>query len=113
MSKNKSELPEDQDIDYSGDIITLIDEEGVEHTFELVDTVELENGTYVALIALYQDPSDMLDDDGELIVMKVLEEDGEEILEVIDDDDEFDEVSGIFTERLSDLYEFDEDQDED
>ena len=38
--------------------------------------------------------------------MKIIEEDGEEILSLIEDDDEFDLISEVFMDRLADLYEF-------
>ncbi len=105
------ELEEDG-LEFSQDLITLTDEEGEEHTFELVDTLEKDGENYVALIAISEDPDDMLQDDGNLIIMKILEENGEEILELIEDDDEFEEISEIFMDRLSDLFDF-EDGEED
>jgi uncharacterized protein YrzB (UPF0473 family) len=97
--------------DFLPDIITLTDEEGEEHVFELVDTLEKGEDTYVALMTCTENPEDMLDEDLNLVIMKIIEEDGEEILEAIEDDDEFDEISEIFIDRLSDLYEFEENMD--
>ena len=50
---------------------------------------------------------EILDDDGELIILKVCEEDGETYLEPIEDDNEFNEIGKIFEERLSELFEKD------
>ena len=93
------------------DTVVLKDEEGVEHEFEIVDIYEHDNGlTYAALMPVLKNPDEILTADNELIIMKIVS-DGEagEILEIVDDDDEFDEIGNIFMERLEDLYEFEED----
>ncbi len=117
MDKDKIVSPEpeqEEDAAYDVDLITLTDEEGVEHTFELADTLEHNGNNYVALIAALEDGAEeYLEGDGDLVVMKIVsEENGEEILELIEDDDEFDEVSEIFMDRLSDLYEFEGEDDD-
>jgi uncharacterized protein YrzB (UPF0473 family) len=93
------------------DLVTLTDEDGVEHSFELVDTIEKNDVMYAALIAGVDDPA-LLEGDGNLVIMKaVTDETGEEYLELIEDDDEFEMISEIFMERLADLYEFEEVED--
>ncbi len=109
MDENQAGLPRnEEETDFLADIIVLTDEEGVEHSFELVDTLELDGNEYVALVTTLDDTNDILEDDGNLVIMKIVSEEGEEeILEIIEDDDEFEKISDIFMERLSDLYEFD------
>lgn len=97
--------------DFGPDLITLLDEDGKEHSFEYLDTLEHGDYEYVALTPVLEDPADAVADDGELVVLRIEEENGEEILVAIEDDEEFDTVSSLFIERLSDLYEF-EDEDE-
>ena len=41
-------------------------------------------------------------------ILEVNEEDGEEILVPIEDEDTFDEIAGLFEERLADLYEIED-----
>ena len=94
----------DQNTEFGPNLISLMDEEGNEHEFEFVDSLELEGSEYVALIPVYDNPADSLEDDGELVVLKVMEENGEENLEAIEDEDEFNNVSELFMDRLSDLY---------
>ena len=94
--------------EYDPDIVTVVDENGEEHTFEELDRIETDLGKYVALIPIYDDAEEILDDDGELIILKVIEEDGETYLEPIEDDGEFDEVGAIFQERLDDSFFFNE-----
>ena len=94
--------------EYGVDIISLSDEEGNEYNFEILDRLETEEGDYVALLPIYDDAKEMLDDNGELVIMKVGEENGEEYYENIDDDDEYDTVADAFIERLQDMFEIEE-----
>lgn len=95
---------------YGNDIVTVVDDDGVEQEFEVLDRIETENGKkYVALIPYFENPEDMLDDSGELIILRVTEAGDDTILEPIEDDGEFDEIGGIFQERLSEFFDFDED----
>lgn len=96
--------------EYNPDLITVMDDDGNEHVFEELDRIETDSARYVALVPYFENPEDMLEDDGEVIVLKVLEEDGETYLVQIDDEGEYEEISAIFEERLIKL--FDEDEDE-
>lgn len=97
--------------EYNPDIVSVVDEEGKEHVFEELDRIETDNGRYVALLPMYDDPQEMLDDSGELIILKVEEEeDGETYLCPIEDEEEFNEIGRAFEERLSDLFDFDEEE---
>lgn len=94
---------------YGNNLISVVDEEGVEHTFEELDRIETDDGRYVALLPVYTEAEEILDGDGELIILSVIEdEDGETYLEPIEDEELFDEIGQIFEERLADLFEFDE-----
>ena len=98
------------DENYNPDIVSVVDEDGVEHTFEELDRIETDDARYVALLPVYNEAEDILDDDGELIILKVNEEDGETYLEPIEDEDEFNEIGSIFEERLSDLFDIHEEE---
>lgn len=87
----------------SPDILTLMDEEGNEHKFEVVDTTEIEGNRYVGLIPAIEDGVE-LEEDSELIVLKVVEDEGQEFLEAIEDESEFDRIAKIFMEHLSEYY---------
>ena len=91
--------------EYNPDIVTVEDENGKEHTFEIADAIETDEARYVALIPVYDDPTEMLSGDGELIILEVIEENGNEILAPIEDEETFDEIAEIFEERLDELYE--------
>ncbi|MBE6798822.1 MAG: DUF1292 domain-containing protein [Ruminococcaceae bacterium] len=94
--------------EYNPDIITLEDDEGKEYTFEVLDRIETEDSRYIALLPVYDDPQKMLEDSGELVILKVVETDGEEAFEDIEDDDEYDMIVDAFTERLQDMFEIEE-----
>ena len=95
--------------EFNPDLISVVDENGVEHVFEELDRIETDDGRYVALLPVYEEAEEILDDDGELIILQVVEDtDGETYLEPIEDDKVFDEIGKIFEERLADLFEFDD-----
>lgn len=96
--------------EFNPDIVSVVDENGVEHTFEELDRIETDKGKYVALLPVYDEAEEIIDDDGELIILKVSEEDGETYLEPIEDDDEFNEIGNIFEERLAELFSFEDEE---
>ena len=63
--------------EFNPDLVSVIDENGVEHVFEELDRIETDTAKYVALLPVYDEAEEILDDDGELIILKVCEEDGE------------------------------------
>ncbi len=90
--------------EYNPDIVSVIDENGVEHIFEELDRIETDNGKYVALLPVYDDAEDIIDDDGEIIILQVDDENGETYLCPIEDEKVFDEIGKIFEDRLQDLF---------
>ena len=94
--------------EYNPDIVTLCDDDGKEYTFEVLDAIETDEARYLAMLPVYDDPSKMLDDSGELVIVKVGEENGEEYYYEIEDDDEYETIADAFTDRLQDLFEIDE-----
>lgn len=95
--------------DYEPDLISLLDDDGNEYNFEVIDAIESDEGRYLAMLPLFDDPKKMLEDSGELVIVKVGEEDGEEYYYEIEDDDEYDFVADAFIERLEDFYEISQD----
>ena len=49
-----------------------------------------------------------VDEEAEVVILKVIEEDGEEILASVEDEDEADKVFDIVMERVEDMYEDEE-----
>ncbi len=95
--------------EYGPDLVSVIDDEGNQHQFEVLDAIETDEGRYVALVPVL-DPAEAVEDDGELIILEVANENGEDLLVPIEDDEVFDEIAAIFEERLSEYYEINEEE---
>ena len=99
------------------DVISLLDEDGKEHEFEIVDALELEGKQYLALVPLYDESQaeETLEDSGELVILQVSEEtdeDGEQYLDAIEDEDLYNRVAELFMGRLEDYFAFEEETEE-
>lgn len=89
-----------------GTLVTLLDEDGNEKEFEHLATLEHNGSSYVALVPAFMEPEQLVESDGELVILKIVpDEDGEDVLVSIDDDDEFEAVSGKFEKMLESEYE--------
>lgn len=94
------------DESYEPIIVSVVDEDGEEHIFEELDTIELDDKEYVALLPVYDD--DVVDENGELIIL-MRNYSGDDIyLEPIEDENEFMKIGKMFEERLSDIFDFDD-----
>ena len=97
--------------EFESDLIVLLDEDGEEHSFEIIDTLEHEDNTYYALYPLFEDPQAQVEADGEDYIFEVVEEDGEEQLAEVEDDNLLNELDEIFRERFESLYDGLDDED--
>ena len=91
--------------------VTVTDDEGNDIELEHLDTLEVNGTTYMAFFpAQFADAEDEPVDDEEygLIILKVISENGEELLSTIDDEDELMAVYEQFMEILFDEDEEDE-----
>lgn len=95
----------------AGMLYTLEDEEDNEQEFELLGELDYQDETYCALIPFYENDEDLLNDDGEFVVLKKETIDGEEMLCTIEDDDTYEAVGALFVEQLNALYD-EEDEEE-
>lgn len=89
--------------EYAPDLIELVDDKGNRKNFEIVDIAEFQGEMYYAMIPEF-DGEDILSADCELVILKAVEDDGEEILASIEDDDEFYEVSEFFMKRMDEVF---------
>ena len=92
--------------EFGNDILTLVDEEGVEHSLEVLDAMDFEDGHYLAMVPVFEESEELLDDMGELVILKAAGEEEDSYLEPIEDEDEFNKVAEIFMDRLKDTFEF-------
>ena len=77
--------------------LVLIDDEGNEHEFEIVDIMEVEGNRYVIMLPLGEE----LLEEEEAVVMKIiLDEEGEEVFADIESDEEWDKVEKAYAEML-------------
>ncbi|MBE6749846.1 MAG: DUF1292 domain-containing protein [Ruminococcaceae bacterium] len=94
--------------EYNPDIVTLTDDNGKEYTFEVLDAIESDMGRYLALLPTYDNPQKLLEESGELVIVKVGEENGEEYFYEIEDDDEYETVADAFVDRLEEFFEIED-----
>ena len=93
--------------EFENDYFTLTDEEGNEIDFEVIEQCERDGNTYFAMIPV-EDESKTADNDiCEYIILKLAEEDGEEILVTVDDDDELDDIADYFDDLFSQEIDYD------
>lgn len=76
--------------------VVLVDEDGEEHEFALIDVIEMEGEEYAIL-----EPLDMDEEESEAIILKIGKDDnGEDILYDIEDDEEWEKVADKWQEKI-------------
>lgn len=109
MQDQNTPMEQDAMMD-DADLYTLVDEEGNEKLFELIDILEENGQVYFALIPHIEDPAELLEGEVELVVLNAKKDaDGNEILEPIESDEEYDRIAEAFLDRLN---EDDEEEDD-
>lgn len=89
-------MPEDMELE---EIITLVDEEGREKDFEVIDILHLEGKKYAVLLPVEAGEDE---EEGEAIILRFeKDEDGSEILVDIEDDEEWEKVADYWEEMVS------------
>ena len=83
--------------EFGPDFVSVTDDEGNEFELEHLGTLEHQGTTYMAFL-----PADMdeQDEDYGMILLKVIQENGEELLADIDDEQELDTVYDLLMEQL-------------
>ena len=84
--------------EFGSDFLIITDDDGNEFELEHLDTVELDNNIYMAFL-----PADMDEDDEDfgLVILKVIEEENEDVLVSIDNEDELNKVFDYFIKLFS------------
>ncbi|MGE5530392.1 MAG: DUF1292 domain-containing protein [Patescibacteria group bacterium] len=80
--------------DETNDLVTLVDEEGHEHQFSIVDVVEVDERRYALMVPVGEEKQGAEEEEEEEAYIFRLEtdENGEDILVDVDDDEEFERV---------------------
>ena len=81
--------------DYGSDFITITDEDGTEYELEVLSTLEYNGSSYMAVI-----PADNEALELEVSILKIVDEDGEEILCAIEDEAELQAVYDLIMDQL-------------
>lgn len=95
--------------EYTPELFELIDSEGNKKNFELIDAVEFGGEQYYAMVPAVEN-DDFLNSDCDLVILKSIYEDDEEILASIDDDYEYEQVSELFLNRMEEAMEMMEEE---
>lgn len=90
--------------EYTADLITLVDDEGVQHEFEVLDAIETDDGRYCALLPYLGDDVEGAAEDTEYYILQVVEVDGEEELTEVEDEAMLDTLAEIFESRFEEMY---------
>ena len=109
MAHAGSEITMSEMNEYTPELFELIDQDGNKKAFELIDTAELRGEQYFAMIPAIEGEN-FLDEDCDLVILKSVYEDGEEILATIDDPEEFTQVSEFFLQRLEEALSDEDDE---
>ena len=81
--------------------ITVTDDEGNENVLEFVDALEYNGQLYQAFFPAEVEGEEEDDPDTGLVILKVMQEDGDEfVLSTLDSDEELDAVYDLFMESL-------------
>lgn len=98
--------------EYSADLLTLVDDEGEEHEFEILDVIDNDDGCFYALLPTFETPQDKVDAEGTYYIFEAIEENGEQQLAEIEDEALLDKLAGLFESRFEELYDDSEEEDE-
>jgi len=79
--------------------ITLTDEDGNEIVLEFIDALEHDGQIYQAFFPVEEEDAEE-DPDAGLVILKVIHEDGEDMLSTLDSDEEIDAVYELFMEAI-------------
>ena len=81
---------------YGSDFITIVDEDGTEYELEVLSQLEYNGCTYMAVIPA-ADESEL---ELEVSILKSVDEDGEPVLEGIEDEEELQAVYDLIMDQL-------------
>ena len=85
--------------DFGPTFITVTDEDGKEIVLEFVDALEHNGQVYQAFFPAETEDEEE-DPDSGLVILKVIHEDGEDLLSTLDTEEELDAVYELFMELL-------------
>ncbi|ADQ04529.1 MULTISPECIES: DUF1292 domain-containing protein [Caldicellulosiruptoraceae] len=95
---------------FADNVVTLVDEEGREISFEMLDKVNYNGNDYIVLLPLEEMEKE--DEEAEVVILRIEDRDGEEVYVGVEDEEELENVFEIFQSRFDDedfdMYDEDE-----
>jgi uncharacterized protein YrzB (UPF0473 family) len=95
--------------DFGADLLTLVDDEGNEHEFEILDVIDNEDGCFYALLPTYDDPQKEVESQGSYYIFEAIEEDGEQQLAEVEDEELLEKLAKQFEARFEEFFGDEED----
>lgn len=90
--------------EFEADLLTLVDDDGKEHEFEIIDEIENDDGHFIALVPTQQEADELAAEAETYYIFEIVEIDGEEQLQEVESDDLLNKLADIFENRFNELY---------
>jgi len=82
------------------EVITLTAEDGSTAKLEYMTSTDYQGATYGAFYPVPEEDADILDADYDMVILRISEEEGAQIFDLVDDDDTFEALADIFMEKI-------------
>ncbi len=93
------------------DVVLLVDEDGNEHEFLLLDRFEVNQGNYAILVPVLESENgengEAFEHEEEAFIFRIDENAGEEVLVEVDDENEWKIVAAVWEKRVKN-FEYDD-----
>ena len=96
---------------YENAAIVLSDEDGNEFEVEIIEALEHEGKAYVAMVEVFDNPEDMIGDDGEFFIFEIVEDEQGVGFSPVEDEDLLNTLGDKFEEIFNSYDECDEECD--
>lgn len=99
-------------MEHKDEVLTLVDEEGSEHSFEVIDILQVSDREYAILLPLDAEKAmDPEEEEDMAIIFRIVDE-GEEsqTLMAVEDEEEWEEVASAWEERVREFDGEEEDE---
>lgn len=93
--------------EFTADLITLIDDDGIEHSFEILDVIENDDGCFYALLPQNNNGTsgiDKFDDSDSYYIFEAIYENGEQVLAEVEDNALLKKLADSFETHFEDMY---------
>ncbi len=90
------------------DVLTLVDEDGNEHLFSVIDLITVENKEYVILLP-FEEGEDIDGNADEAIIFRVIQDEEGQALLAVEDEKEWETVAIAWEDKMNEMDEEDND----